>query len=100
MERRRAALKALLAVGGFMRWTWVFVADMVLLGISGLSSLGTLLIVPSLGAGVTLLGPALVTAGLDLAGICLFAWMAVAVNRYGGRERAQLRVVDVAEAGR
>ena len=24
----------------------------------------------------------------------------LAVNRYGGRERAQLRVVDLAEAGR
>jgi hypothetical protein len=78
-----AALKALLAAGGFMRWTWVFVADMVLLALSGLSSVGTILIIPSLGTGVTLLGPALVTAALDLAGICLFAWMAVAVNRYG-----------------
>lgn len=78
-----AALRALLAVGGFMRWSWVFVADMVLLALSALSTVGALLLVPSMGTGAALLGPALVTLLVDLAGICLFAWMAVAVSRYG-----------------
>ena len=78
-----AALKAILAMGGFLRWSWVFVADMVLLALAALSSVGTILLVPSLGAGAALVGPGLVTLVLDLAGICLFAWMAVAVSRYG-----------------
>ena len=60
-----------------------FVADMVLLALAALSSVGTILLVPSLGAGAALIGPGLVTLVLDLAGICLFAWMAVAVSRYG-----------------
>ena len=78
-----AALRAILAMGGFMRWSWVYVADMVLLAVSAMSSVGTILLVPSLGTGATLLGPGLVTLVLDLGGICLFAWMAVALSRYG-----------------
>jgi hypothetical protein len=78
-----AALKALLAAGGFMRWSWVYILDMVLLALSALSTLGTLLLVPSIATSGTILGQALIPVVLDLAGICLFAWMAVAVSRYG-----------------
>lgn len=78
-----AALKALLAAAGFMRWSWVFLFDMALLGISALGTLGTMLIIPSVATGATLLGQAAVTVVLDLGGIALFAWMAVALSRYG-----------------
>ena len=78
-----AALKTLLAVGGFLRWSSVFVVDMVVLGISALGSVGTLVLVPSFGAGAVLYGPAIANEILDLGGVCLFAWMAVAANRYG-----------------
>lgn len=88
-----AALKALLAAGGFMRWSWVFVVDMVLLALSALSTLGTLLLVPSVATSGTLLAQAVIPVILDLAGICLFAWMAVAVSRYGVWACRQIPVV-------
>ncbi|MEA2683171.1 MAG: hypothetical protein QOK05_1499 [Chloroflexota bacterium] len=78
-----SALKALLAAGGFMRWSWVYITDMVLLAVSAVSTLGTLLLIPSVATSGVLLGQALIPLILDLAGICLFAWMAVAISRYG-----------------
>ena len=61
-----AALKALLAAAGFMRWSWVYVLGMVLLALSALSTLGTLLLVPSLATSRTILGRALIPVVLDL----------------------------------
>ena len=78
-----ASLKALLAAGGFMRWSWVYVMDMTLLALSALGTLGTLLLIPSFASSGAMLGQAVIPLVLDLGGLCLFAWMAVAISRYG-----------------
>lgn len=78
-----AALKAMLAAGGFMRWTWVYIVDMVLLALSALSTLATLLLVPSFATSAAVAGQVVTRLVLDLAGLCLFTWMAVAISRYG-----------------
>ena len=77
-----ASLKALLAAAGFMRWTWVFAVDMVLMALSTVASLGTILVLGSTGY-TDLGGQEVVSVVVDLGGICLFSWMAVAVSRYG-----------------
>jgi hypothetical protein len=78
-----AVLKAMLAAGGFMRWSWVYIVDMVLLALSALSTLGTLVLIPSFATSGALLGQEVIPLVLDVAGLCLFTWMAVAINRYG-----------------
>lgn len=78
-----AALKAMLAAGGFMRWTWVYIADMVLLALSALSTLGTVVLVPSFATNGALAGQVVILLVLDIAGLCLLTWMVVAINRYG-----------------
>ena len=77
-----ASLKALLAAAGFMRWSWVFVVDMVLLVLSTLASMGTVALLGSAGYS-NLGGQEVVSVVVDLGAICLVAWMAVAASRYG-----------------